>query len=97
MTSRGAWKLGGLEHAGDDDEVDDDEVNDDDQDDGDGEDYDGHRVYEHAGDDDDQDHGDDKGNDDVFRDVSKTFSKVNNMMDLQQIIVFVLQYTEGPL
>ena len=24
MTSRGAWKLGGLEHAGDDDEVDDD-------------------------------------------------------------------------
>ena len=96
MTSRGAWKLGGLEHAGDDDEVDDDEVNDD-EDDGGGEDYDGHRVYEHAGDDDDQDHGDDKGNDDVFRDVSKTFSKVNNMMDLQQIIVFVLQYTEGPL
>ena len=25
MTSRGAWKLGGLEHAGDDDEVDDDD------------------------------------------------------------------------
>ena len=24
VTSRGAWKLGGLEHAGDDDEVDDD-------------------------------------------------------------------------
>ena len=39
VTSRGAWKLGGLEHAGDDDEVDDD-----DQDDGGGEDYNGHRV-----------------------------------------------------
>ena len=39
VTSRGAWKLGGLEHAGDDDEVDDDGVDDDDQDvDGGGED-----------------------------------------------------------
>ena len=49
VTSRGAWKLGGLEHAGEDDEVDDD-----DEDDGGVEDYDGHRVYEDGGDDDDQ-------------------------------------------
>ena len=64
-----------------------------DQDDG------GDEGEDDGGDDDDQDDGDDEGNDDVFRirDVSKTFSKVNNMMDLQQIIVFVLQYTEGPL